>query len=114
MALLGAWSAALDWMEGLGWEWIHARIRAGHARTRAALDGLPGVRVITPDGTQAGLVSFAVEGHDPAAACAALADDGVLVRWLEYPPALRASIGFHWCDDDIERLARGVAAVRGC
>jgi len=114
MALLGAWSAGLDWMEGLGWEWIHARIRTGHARARAALGALPGVHVITPDGPQAGLVSFAVEGHEAAAACAALAADGVLVRWLEYPPALRASIGFHWCDDDIERLTRAVAAVCGC
>lgn len=114
MALLGAWSAGLDWMADLGWEWIHARIRAGHARARAALGALPGVQVVTPDGPQAGLLSFAVDGRDAAAACAALAADGVLVRWLEHPPALRASIGFHWCDDDIERLTRAVAAVCDC
>lgn len=114
MPLLGSWSAGLDWMGGLGWDLIHRRIAEGQAAARAALAAVPGVRVITPEGPQAGLVTFAIEGQDAVAACARLAADGVILRWLDHPRALRASIGFHWCDADIERLTRSVAAVCGC
>lgn len=114
MALLGAWSAGIAWMEDLGWDWIHSRVRHGQSAARAALAAIPGVTVITPEGANAGLITFAIDGQDPVTACARLAADGVIVRWLEYPRALRASIGFHWCDADVERLARSVSAVCGC
>lgn len=114
MSLLGAWSAGLDWLDALGWEWIHARIAAGRRAAVDALSAIPGVTVVHPDGPAAGLVTFTIDGHDAVAACAELARLGVIVRWLEHPRAMRASIGFHWCDTDIERLAAAVAAVSGC
>ncbi len=114
MALLAAWSAGLDWMDGLGWDWIHERVGEGRVAARAALSGIPGVEVLTPEGPAAGLITFTIAGMDAVVACARLAEAGVIVRWLEYPRALRASIGFHWCDADIERLATTVSAVCGC
>lgn len=110
-ALVPGWLAGLAWLEGLGWEWIHARTMEVQQATHAALSATPGVRVLTPTGPQAGLVTFTVSGQDPQAACRALADRGVMVRWLESPAALRAAPGFFTDDADIARLAAEVAAL---
>ena len=39
------------------------------AAARAGLAGVPGVRILTPPGRQAGLVTFTVDGADPVRAC---------------------------------------------
>jgi L-cysteine/cystine lyase len=114
MALLEGWAAAIDWLASFGWDRVHARIRDGQAAASAALGEIPGVNVLTPTGPRAGLVTFAVDGRDPVAGAARMVQEGVIVRWLDHPPALRASIGFHWRGSDIERLAAAVRAVRGC
>jgi L-cysteine/cystine lyase len=114
MALLEGWAAAIAWLEGIGWDRIAGRIRAGRAAAAEALGALPGVAVHAPARGGAGLVTFTVAGADPPAAAAALADAGVVVRFLDHPRALRASIGFHWCTRDVDRLVRAVAALDGC
>jgi L-cysteine/cystine lyase len=111
MALLPAWRAAIEWIEGLGWGWVHERVAEAQASTRGALDALEGVRVLTPPGRQAGLVTFTLAGADPAAACSALERAGVVVRWLERPSGLRASAGFFTDASDVARLAEAVGAV---
>lgn len=113
-ALLVAWEAALEWLDGLGWPWIHARAREAQAAARDALAAVPGVTVVTPPGPQAGLVAFTVAGRAPAEAAAALAARGVLVRSIPRPEVLRASLGFFTDDADVARLAAGVAAVSSC
>jgi L-cysteine/cystine lyase len=110
-ALLPVWRASIEWLEGLGWGWIHGRIAAAREQGREALGAIPGVRILTPAAGAAGLLTFVIEGRDPQEACAALAARGVIIRWLERPAALRASFGF-FCDGvDVERLAEGVSAV---
>ena len=110
-ALLPAWRASLDWLEGLGWEWIHRRTDGARAVAREALAAIPGVRVLTPPGPAAGLVTFVIPGRGPQEACAALAERGVIVRWLERPAALRASFGFFSDDGDRDLLVEGVTAM---
>ena len=111
-ALLPAWRASLGWLEReVGWERVVAGTRAAQAAGRAALAAIPGVRVLTPPGPQAGLVSFTVDGHAPEAVARRLAADGVIVRWIRRPEVLRASLGFFTVDEDVARLAAGVAAV---
>lgn len=114
MALLGGWQAALDWLAAVGPDRVHARIAEGWEHAAGALAAIPGVAVLTPPDAHAGLVTFTVAGADPVRAAAAMAREGVIVRWLEHPAALRASIGFHWCRTDIARLAGAVRAVAGC
>ena len=70
--------------------------------------------MLTPPGPQAGLVTFAISGRVAQEVCHALAARGVIVRWLERPAALRASLGFFSNDADVRRLVEGVdAIVRG-
>jgi L-cysteine/cystine lyase len=113
-ALLAAWEAALAWLEGLGWPWVHGRVRDAQAAARGALAAIDGVEVLTPPGTQAGLVTFTAGGRDPVAAAAELAANGVVVRSLVRPEALRASVGFFTDEGDVARLAAGVAALSSC
>jgi selenocysteine lyase/cysteine desulfurase len=112
-ALLPAWRASIDWLEGLGWEWIHRRVAEAQASARAGLAGVPGVRIITPPGRPAGLVAFTVGGADPGEAAAARAARGVIVPWIAHPPSLRASLGFFSDASDINRLVEGVTAIGG-
>ena len=42
-ALLAAWEASMAWLEGLGWRWIHDRVREAQAATRDALSAIAGV-----------------------------------------------------------------------
>ena len=109
-ALLPAWRASLAWLDGLGWDWIHARVAEAQAAARAALAGISGVRVLTPPGPQAGLVTFTVAGWEPEAAAARMLEQGVVVRWLRRPSALRASLGLLH-DPGRHRAPRG--RVRG-
>lgn len=111
-ALLPAWRASLEWLEGeLGWEWVHARVAEAQAGAVAHLSRVPGVRILTPAGRQAGLVTFEILGLDAQRACAALAERGVVVRWLERPAALRASLGFFSDDGDVRCLVEAVSAL---
>jgi L-cysteine/cystine lyase len=113
-ALLGSWEAAMAWLDGLGWPWVHARVREVQAAARDALAAVPGVSVLTPPGPQGGLVTFAVHGRSPAEAAARLAAEGVVVRSLPRPEALRASVGFFTDEGDLGRLATGVRRLRSC
>ena len=67
----------------------------------------PHVEVVTPRGHST-LVSFRPNG-DPTELVASLADAGVLVRELPGRNLVRASCGWWTSEEDVERLAAGVA-----
>lgn len=109
---MAAMVANLNWLAGtIGWDWIHARIAhlADYAHT--VLSGLAGVTVITPPGPQAGLVTFNLDGYDPARVTTALADQGILLRFLQQPYALRISTGFYNSEADLDRLVTALQAI---
>ncbi|MFL6732976.1 MAG: cysteine desulfurase [Sphingomicrobium sp.] len=114
--------AAVDWVERLGIDVIHAHECALVAETRAALSSIGGVTIYGPEDS-AGIVSFNVEGvhaHDTATI---LDDAGVAVRaghhcaqplmdWLGVPATARASFAAHSDSSDIEALVRGIEQVK--
>jgi L-cysteine/cystine lyase len=104
-------AANLKWLEEtIGWEWIYKRIEHLAEYARSVLQTLPGITILTPPGPQAGLVTFNVEGLDPAKMMAKLAQDGIILRFIRHPYALRISTGFYNTEEDIDRL---VAVLRG-
>lgn len=104
--------ANLTWFEDeIGWEWIHNRIAHLAAYTRDALAALPGVSIITPPGEQAGLVSFGLDGYDPARVTLKLAEEGIVIRYLPYPYVLRVSTGFYNSEADIDRLISALKTI---
>jgi len=115
-------NAAVDWVEKLGIDAIHAHECALVAETRAALSSIEGVTIYGPDDS-AGIVSFNIDGvhaHDTATI---LDDAGVAVRaghhcaqplmdWLGVPATARASFAAHSDSSDIEALVRGIEQVK--
>ncbi|HET7316508.1 MAG TPA: cysteine desulfurase [Sphingomicrobium sp.] len=114
--------AAIDWVEGIGIDAIHAHECALVGETRAALSSIPGVTLYGPaDG--AGIVSFNVDGVHPHDTATILDDAGVAVRaghhcaqplmdWLGVPATARASFAAHSDSSDIAALVRGIDQVK--
>jgi len=114
--------AAVDWVENLSLDAIHAHECALVTETRAALSAIPGVTLYGPEDS-AGIVSFNVDGvhaHDTATI---LDDAGVavraghhcaqpLMRWLGVEATARASFAAHSDSSDIAALVRGIEQVK--
>jgi L-cysteine/cystine lyase len=109
--LLPGWSASLDWLEALGWDWIHGRTEAAAAALRTSLAEVPGVRLRTPPAAAGGLVAFTVDGREPEAVVRALAARGVQGRWIVRPPLARLSAGFFTDPEDIRKAVAALGEI---
>ena len=114
--------AAVDWVEKLSLEAIHAHECALVAEARATLSGIDGVTIYGPEDS-AGIVSFNVDGVHPHDTATILDDAGVavraghhcaqpLMRWLGIEATARASFAAHSDSSDIEALVRGIEQVK--
>jgi cysteine desulfurase/selenocysteine lyase len=114
--------AAIDYVEGIGLERIHAHETALVRETREALAGLNSVRVFGPEDS-AGIVSFAVEGVHPHDVATILDEGQVAIRAghhcaqplmdvLGVPATARASFAAHSDASDIEALVQGLHKVK--
>ncbi len=114
--------AAVNWVENVGIDAIHAHERALIAETRDALRSISGVTVYGPD-ESAGIVSFNVDGVHPHDTATILDDAGVavraghhcaqpLMRWLGVEATARASFAAHSDSSDIAALVEGIEQVK--
>jgi len=113
--------AAIDYVESIGLDRIHAHETALVAATRARLGQINSVRLFGPDDA-AGIVSFAVEGVHPHDVATILDEGSVAIRaghhcaqplmdTLGVPATARASFGVYNSLADVEALAAGVERV---
>jgi cysteine desulfurase / selenocysteine lyase len=114
--------AAVNWVEKLGLDAIHAHECVLFAECRDKLGSIDGVTLYGPE-DGAGIVSFNIDGvhaHDTATI---LDDAGVAVRaghhcaqplmdWLGVPATARASFAAHSDSSDIQALVRGIEQVK--
>jgi cysteine desulfurase/selenocysteine lyase len=114
--------AAIDYVESIGLDRIHAHETALVRETRAALSAINSVRLFGPDDS-AGIVSFAVEGVHPHDVATILDESAVAIRAghhcaqplmeaLGVPATARASFGVYNAPGDVEKLVRGIERVR--
>jgi len=114
--------AAIDWVNGIGTDALHAHESALVAEARAALRTVPGVTLFGPEDS-AGIVSFALDGVHPHDIGTILDDAGVAVRAghhcaqplmdaLGVPATARASFAAHSDASDIEALVQGLYKVK--
>jgi cysteine desulfurase / selenocysteine lyase len=114
--------AAVDWVEQLSLDAIHAHECALVAEGRAALRRIDGVTLFGPEDS-AGIVSFNVAGVHPHDTATILDDAGVavraghhcaqpLMRWLGVEATARASFAAHSDSSDIAALVRGIEQVK--
>jgi cysteine desulfurase / selenocysteine lyase len=114
--------AAVNWVEKLSLDAIHAHECALVAEGRDALRAIRGVTLYGPEDS-AGIVSFNVDGVHPHDTATILDDAGVAVRaghhcaqplmeWLGVEATARASFAAHSDSSDIEALVRGIEQVK--
>jgi cysteine desulfurase/selenocysteine lyase len=117
--------AAVDWIQEIGIEAIHAHEQTLVAETLARLSELPGISIHGPtDAAERGaLVSFSLEGAHPHDVSEILGRSGVCVRAghhcaqplmgrLGVGATTRASFAVHNSEADIEALIQGLEGVR--
>ncbi len=114
--------AAIEWVEKLRMDAIHAHECALVSECRTALRNISGVTLYGPEDS-AGIVSFNVDGVHPHDAATILDDAGVAVRAghhcaqplmdvLGVAATARASFAAHSDSSDIEALVRGIEQVK--
>ncbi len=103
-------AAAIEFVDGLPGgrpAWVETAA-ANAERARRRIEQVEGARVVDPGGPGSGLIAVELAHGEPPDATAALAEQGVLVRYIPQTPYLRISIGA-WTDDtDIERFCDGL------
>jgi cysteine desulfurase/selenocysteine lyase len=115
-------AAAIDWVEGIGVDRLHAHEAALVTQCRAGLRELGFVRLFGPE-ESAGIVSFEVEGVHPHDVGTILDDEGVAIRaghhcaqplmeLLGVPATCRASFAAHSDSDDVEALLAALKKVK--
>lgn len=113
--------AAIEYVDSIGLDRIHAHETALVTETRAALAGINSVRLFGP-ADSAGIVSFAVEGVHPHDVATILDEGNVAIRaghhcaqplmdLLEVPATARASFGVYNGPADVAALVRGIERV---
>ena len=113
--------AAVDYVDGIGLDRIHAHEAALVRQAREALSQINSVRLFGPDDS-AGIVSFAVEGVHPHDVATILDEGNVAIRAghhcaqplmdaLGVPATARASFGVYNGADDIAALVKGIERV---
>ena len=113
--------AAVDYVDAIGLDRIHAHETALVRQARNALSQINSVRLFGPDDS-AGIVSFAVEGVHPHDVATILDEGNVAIRAghhcaqplmdaLGVPATARASFGVYNNADDIAALVKGIERV---
>jgi cysteine desulfurase/selenocysteine lyase len=113
--------AALDYVEGIGLERIHAHETALVRQAREALSAINSVTLFGPEDS-AGIVSFAVQGVHPHDIGTILDESRVAIRaghhcaqplmeTLGVPATARASFGVYNGPADVDALVRGIERV---
>jgi cysteine desulfurase/selenocysteine lyase len=116
-------AAAIDYLEGLGIDAVHAHEQRLLARTTAALRAVPGLTIIGEAARKGGVVSFTLDGVHPHDLGTILDAEGVAVRaghhcampvmdFFDVPATARASFGCYTDDEDIDQLVAALARAR--
>lgn len=95
---------AIETISAVGVDRIESRIRRLSARLG---EQLPAERVLSPATPESGLVTIDVD--EPETTVERLADDGIVIRSLPHPSAVRASIHAVNTEDEVDHLAAALA-----
>jgi len=117
-----ALAAAVDYVDTIGLDHIHAHEAALVAKLRAELGAMNDVTLFGP-ADAAGIVSFALDGVHPHDLGTILDEANVAIRaghhcaqplmdYLGVPATARASFGLYSSDTDVDALLEGIARTR--
>jgi cysteine desulfurase/selenocysteine lyase len=115
--------AAIDYLNGLGWDAISAWERELVAYAAEKIAAVPGVTLIGTPVHRAAVVSFTIDGIHPHDAGMILDHEGIAIRaghhctqpvmdFFGVPATNRASFAFYNTRNDVDRLVAGIAKVQ--
>jgi cysteine desulfurase/selenocysteine lyase len=115
--------AAIDYVDGLGLERIHAHEQSLLQRATTALQAIPGLTIIGQAAHKASVVSFTLEGVHPHDLGTILDAEGVAVRaghhcampvmeFFDVAATARASFGCYSNDADLDQLVAALHHAR--
>ena len=115
--------AAVDFMQQLGRDAIHAREQALLAHATEALSGIDGLRILGTAADKAAIISFVIDGAHAHDLATLLDLEGIAVRsghhcahplmqWLGVPASCRVSFSCYNTHDEVDALAAAIAKVR--
>ena len=116
-------AAALEYLEGCGWDAIAEREDALLVYTNGKLAEIPGLRLVGTASEKVGAVSFVMDGVHPHDVGTILDVEGVCVRAghhctmplmerLGVAGTARASLAFYNIEEDVDRLIEGLVKVQ--
>jgi len=112
--LLGFQKALEYLLDHVGIDWITNRIPYLARYVRAMISKMPGIKIITPPGTEAGFIHFHVEGWNPVDLCNRLNERRFMIRPVPEPheptPA-RISTGFYNTEEELELFAKALTEL---
>lgn len=114
---------AIDYLESLGIETVHAHEQRLLARATHALRAVPGLRIVGEAAHKAGVISFVLDDVHPHDLGTILDAEGVAVRtghhcampvmdFFDVPATARASFGCYSDDADIDQLVAALGHAR--
>jgi cysteine desulfurase/selenocysteine lyase len=115
--------AAIDYLEGIGMEAIHAYEQELLAYATQAVSAIPGVRIFGTAAAKAGVISFSIAGVHPHDIGTILDQEGIAVRTGHHcaqpvmerfgvPAMARASLAFYNTTAEIDALVAGIHKVK--
>lgn len=115
-------AAALDWLQAVGLDAVHAHEMALLEEATRRVMKIPGLRIIGTAPGKAAIISFLIDGAHPQDVGDVLNMEGVAVRTGHHctmplmarfciPGTVRASFGVYNDEDDIDQLERALHTV---
>ena len=116
-------AAAIDYVQGIGFDAIAADEAELAAYGKTALESIPGLRMIGDAPDKAAVFSFVMDGIHPHDIASFLAGDGIAVRAGHHcaqplmdrfgvPATIRASLGLYNTRSDLDALAVALGGIR--
>lgn len=114
---------AVDYALEVGLAPTYERIQALASQLRAGLDAVPGVTLADQGAERCGIVTFYVDGVEPAAVKAALRERRINVNTIQpgdtlldsqrrgLPELVRSSVHYYNSEDEVDRLVETVRAL---
>src|SRR5262245_7747405 len=117
-------AAAIDFVDGLGWDWITAHEGTLLEYATGVLSLVPGLHIVGNAREKAGIVSFVMDDIHPHDIGTILDREGVAIRTghhccqplmdrLGVPATARASLAIYNTHADVDALAAALHTVRG-
>lgn len=114
LAVVAVLADAVEWLSGLGWNWIEQRERDLAARLRNQLRTLSGVSVLTPDAWDhsSAITSFAMQGLDALHLHETLWRQRIITRYVPELNAIRISTPYFTAEQELDVLIDALQRIR--